>query len=103
VPSLRNVADRAPYMHAGQFATLGEVLAHYNRAPKAPADRSEIEPLKLNARALAELEALLRALSGGTQLAAPARRSDQRGRPAGGRGRAGPGPRGFVTAHEVRL
>ena len=37
VPSLRNVAERAPYMHAGQLATLREVLAHYNRAPAAPA------------------------------------------------------------------
>src|SRR5690606_24534052 len=26
VPSLRNVAERAPYMHAGQFASLAEVL-----------------------------------------------------------------------------
>ena len=35
VPSLRNVAERAPYMHAGQFATLADVLDHYNRAPAA--------------------------------------------------------------------
>ena len=28
-PSLRNVAVRAPYMNAGQFATLGEVLRFY--------------------------------------------------------------------------
>jgi len=29
-PSLRNVAVRAPYMHDGRFATLREVIAHYN-------------------------------------------------------------------------
>jgi cytochrome c peroxidase len=29
VPSLRNVAHTAPYMHDGRFATLPEVLAHY--------------------------------------------------------------------------
>ncbi|MDP6579122.1 MAG: cytochrome c peroxidase [Vicinamibacterales bacterium] len=29
-PSLRNVAVRAPYMHDGRFATLGEVIAHYD-------------------------------------------------------------------------
>ena len=29
-PTLRNVAQTAPYMHAGQFATLAEVLTHYN-------------------------------------------------------------------------
>lgn len=29
-PSLRNVALRAPYMHDGRFATLEEVVAHYD-------------------------------------------------------------------------
>jgi len=66
VPSLRNAADRAPYMHAGQLATLREVLDHYNRAPAAPAGRSEVKPLGLTARELSQLEAFLHALSGGT-------------------------------------
>lgn len=30
VPSLRNVAIRAPYMHDGRFANLEEVLEHYS-------------------------------------------------------------------------
>ena len=30
VPSLRNVGLRAPYMHDGRFATLEEVVEHYN-------------------------------------------------------------------------
>ena len=30
VPSLRNVALTAPYMHDGRFNTLGEVLDHYD-------------------------------------------------------------------------
>ena len=30
VPSLRNVALTAPYMHDGRFATLAQVLAHYD-------------------------------------------------------------------------
>jgi cytochrome c peroxidase len=30
VPSLRNVALTAPYMHDGRFATLEEVVEHYN-------------------------------------------------------------------------
>jgi cytochrome c peroxidase len=63
-PSLRNVADRAPYMHAGQIASLAEVLAHYNAAPAAPAGHSELRPLRLSARELAQLEAYLRALTG---------------------------------------
>jgi cytochrome c peroxidase len=68
-PTLRNVAEAAPYMHAGQFATLGEVLAHYNAAPHAPSGHSELEPLGLNDRQLEQLEAFLRSLS--APLAAP--------------------------------
>ena len=71
VPSLRNVAERAPYMHAGQFGTLSEVLAHYNRASAAPAGRTELRPLKLSPAELRQLEAFLRSLSGG--IAAPAK------------------------------
>lgn len=35
VPSLRNVALTAPYMHDGRFATLEEVIDHYNSGVKA--------------------------------------------------------------------
>ncbi|HSK21332.1 MAG TPA: cytochrome c peroxidase [Longimicrobiales bacterium] len=66
VPSLRNVADRAPYMHAGQLQTLDQVVQHYNRAPRSPSGHTELKPLKLNARELRQLEAYLRTLSGGT-------------------------------------
>ena len=45
--SLRNVAERGPYMHAGQSATLEEILHHHNTAPAAPAGQSELEPLNL--------------------------------------------------------
>ncbi len=31
VPTLRNVALTGPYMHDGRFATLEQVLAHYNK------------------------------------------------------------------------
>lgn len=62
-PSLRNVAERAPYMHAGQFATLRQVLEHYNRAPQAPTGHSELEPLGLTEQELDQLESFLRALS----------------------------------------
>src|SRR5207253_704241 len=48
VPSLRNVADRGPYMDAGQFAILREVLEHYDAAPAAPAGHSELKPLHLS-------------------------------------------------------
>jgi cytochrome c peroxidase len=49
-------------MHAGQIATLGEVLAHYNSAPEAPEGHTELEPLNLNASELAALEAFLGSL-----------------------------------------
>jgi cytochrome c peroxidase len=65
VPSLRDVAERAPYMHAGQFATLKQVLDHYNRAPAAPAGHTELEGLGLTATELKQLEAFLGSLSGG--------------------------------------
>ncbi len=40
VPSLRNVALTAPYMHDGRFKTLVDVLAHYNHGvqPSATLD-----------------------------------------------------------------
>jgi cytochrome c peroxidase len=66
-PSLRNVAERAPYMHAGQFASLREVLEHYNRAPSAPHGHSELQPLGLSKQELTQLEAFLRSLSGQVQ------------------------------------
>ena len=69
VPSLRNVAERAPYMHAGQFSTLAAVLDHYNRAPAAPAGHTELKPLRLKPAELRQLEAFLRTLSGPTIVA----------------------------------
>ena len=53
VPSLRNVAGRAPYMNAGQFATLRQVLDHYNRAPAAPKGHTELRPLAPEGRGTA--------------------------------------------------
>ena len=63
-PSLRGVAERAPYMHAGQFATLADVLEHYNTAPAALAGHSELEPLGLSERETGQLIAFLHTLSG---------------------------------------
>jgi len=63
VPSLRNVADTAPYMHAGQFATLAAVLDHYNHAPIPPIGHSDLVPLNLSDGELAQLEAFLHTLS----------------------------------------
>lgn len=62
VPTLRNVTETAPYMHAGQFATLREVLHHYNRAPVAPSGHSELNRLYLTQAELDQLVAFLHTL-----------------------------------------
>lgn len=62
-PSLRNVAARAPFMHAGQLTTLGDVIQHYDRAPRAPFGKSELKRLKLSATERRQIEAFLGALS----------------------------------------
>lgn len=56
-PTLRNIAETAPYMHAGQFATLEDVLKHYNTGiPNRQLNLSDTE--------LSQLVAFLRTLSG---------------------------------------
>ena len=51
-------------MHAGQFATLEEVLNHYNIAPVPPVghSHSELEPLNLSAKEIAQMIAFLKTL-----------------------------------------
>jgi cytochrome c peroxidase len=63
-PSLRNVALRAPYMHAGQIASLAEVVRHYGNAPQAVAGHSELKPIRLSESEVQDLIAFLGALSG---------------------------------------
>jgi cytochrome c peroxidase len=62
-PSLRGVALRAPYMHAGQFATLAQVIEHYRRAPNAAIGHSELKPLDLTDAEAADLVAFLGSLN----------------------------------------
>jgi cytochrome c peroxidase len=61
-PSLRGVAGRPPYMHAGQIATLADTIAHYAAAPEAPAGHSELQPLELDKKERQQIEAFLRSL-----------------------------------------
>jgi cytochrome c peroxidase len=73
-PSLRNVAERAPYMHAGQFATLEQVVQHYAASPKAVLGHSELAqpgdkhegrlPIRLSAAEVQDVTAFLGALTG---------------------------------------
>lgn len=71
-PSLRNVALRPPYMHAGQFATLEEVVRHYATSPPATVGHSELahaashadrKPIRLSESEIKDLVAFLGTLS----------------------------------------
>ena len=73
-PSLRNVAVRPPYMHAGQLASLREVISHYIKAPDAALGpngmvhrlgiNSELLPVPLNPQEVDDLIAFLGTLTG---------------------------------------
>jgi cytochrome c peroxidase len=63
VPTLRNVADTAPYTHSGEYATLAEVIEHYERIPVAPIGYTDLFPVALSKEELKQLEVFLRSLS----------------------------------------
>lgn len=62
-PTLRGVTARAPYMHAGQLATLEVVLPHYSLAPTAPLGKSELQPRNFTADEIDQLLAFLQTLN----------------------------------------
>ncbi len=62
-PSLRNVANSAPYMHDGSLATLKDVIAFYKRGGDSrPVDQS-IAPLELTSAEEAALVEFLKTLT----------------------------------------
>jgi cytochrome c peroxidase len=72
VPSLRNVAVTAPYMHDGSLATLREVVEHYAAGGNGhPSTDVQIEPLNPSADDKADLVAFLQALTDEDLLSAP--------------------------------
>ena len=70
-PTLRNVADTAPYMHSGQIDTLIDVVRHYNNAPLAVRGHSELAELGLSYAEMQSLVEFLGTLS--SVLATPER------------------------------
>jgi cytochrome c peroxidase len=65
VPTLRDVARRAPYMHDGSIATLEDVIELYDRGGIArPSRADEIKPLGLSRDEKADLIAFLETLTG---------------------------------------
>lgn len=62
VPTLRNLASTGPYMHDGRFATLGEVLDHYDRLATEPAVDARLARPPLTTRERHDLLRFLEAL-----------------------------------------
>ncbi len=64
-PTLRSIAETAPYMHDGAFKTLEEVVDFLNNGGGANQNLSAlIKPLNLTAEEKADLVAFLKALTG---------------------------------------
>jgi cytochrome c peroxidase len=64
-PTLRNIAQTAPYMHNGVFETLEEVIEFYNDGGgKNPNLDIQMEALRLTPREKKDLVAFLKALTG---------------------------------------
>ncbi len=73
VPSLRNVAVTAPYMHNGTIGTLREVVDTYDRGGYPHRNKDpRIRPLGLSDTERADLVAFLESLTDATFLANPA-------------------------------
>ena len=70
VPSLRNVARTAPYMHSGSLATLKNVVRHYSELDEERLHGHEgarlVRPLRLTTQEAADLVAFLETLSENT-------------------------------------
>ncbi len=72
VPSLRNVAVTAPYMHDGSLATLEDVVDHYADGGSGhPSTDVQIHPLVLTAEERADIVAFLESLTDREFLSAP--------------------------------
>lgn len=65
-PGLRNIAQRAPYLHNGSEKTLKDVIEFYNLGGKAKRDSlaAEIKPLNLTDEEKMQLEEFLLTLTG---------------------------------------
>jgi cytochrome c peroxidase len=64
-PTLRDIALTAPYMHNGAYATLEEVVDHYDRGGDVRDNLSpDIKPLRLSAAEKQDLVAFMKSLTG---------------------------------------
>jgi cytochrome c peroxidase len=75
-PSLRNIALTAPYMHDGRFATLAQVMSHYNtgfklNSPNLDPTMSEQVPGRLSTSKRNAIIAFLHTLTDSTLITNP--------------------------------
>jgi cytochrome c peroxidase len=63
-PSLRGVSDSGPYMHAGQFASLAQVIDFYAVGGSLDTGAGELTPFAITPQEKADLIAFLGTLSG---------------------------------------
>lgn len=76
VPSLRNVALTAPYMHDGSVPTLAAVIDHYQTGGKPHPNKSELlRPFMLTMQERADLLAFLSSLTDQSFVSNPAYRN----------------------------
>jgi cytochrome c peroxidase len=71
VPTLRNVALTAPYMHDGRFATLREVVDHYARGSDPTNPSKLVRGFAATEEEKADLVAFLESLTDPESLARP--------------------------------
>lgn len=78
VPTLRNIALTAPYMHDGRFATLDEVIAHYESVGASAEADEKLREFKLTPDERRALRAFLESLTDSEFIRSNTQRNDSR-------------------------
>lgn len=67
-PGLRNIAQRAPYMHNGSIQTLEQVVIHYiSGGMPRPSLSGQMQPVPMNGQQIKDLIAFMESLTGEDQ------------------------------------
>ena len=67
-PSLRDIEQRSPYMHAGQYATLEDVVMHYvGGGIERPSRSPLMQPVALTSEDVNDLVEFMKSLTGSKQ------------------------------------
>lgn len=64
VPTLRNIAQTAPYMHTGKIRSLEDVMWHYRTTPASALGKSALRSATITGDEFEQLEAFIRTLNG---------------------------------------